>query len=180
MPLRFRKLPRAQPLATLHDPGHRESRVVVQDRSQHAAEEVEGRDVAITERFRRLSRIRLDEAAIRMWQIHTEIMQPDLPARDVAVSFAKIRLRVTRTMAQRHEHLVRSRRCFRYILPHDRIAARKSPFIPETFENPLRRGALLLEDPAIRLEDRVDPRRLRAQLLRCRSFTPPVARRNRI
>ena len=61
--------------------------------------------MAITEGFRCLGRIRPDEAAVRMRQIHAEVMEPDLLARDVTVSFAKIRLRVTRTMAQRHKHL---------------------------------------------------------------------------
>ena len=83
-------------------------------------------------------------AAVRVRQIHTKVMEPDLLACDVAIRFAKIRLGgtsqrfqqakpvgmarggVTRTMAQRHEHLAGAQRCLRHILTHNRIPAGKS------------------------------------------------------
>src|SRR3954469_18033364 len=180
MALQFGEHVRTQALATLHDPRHREAGVVIQDRSRHAAEKTEGRDMTVAEGFRCLSRIRFDEAAVRMRQVHAKVVEPYLPARDEAIGLAKIRLSVTRAMAQRHEHLARSQRRRRHIFPHNRIAAGKSPLIPETLKYPLRRVALLLVHPAIGLEEGVDPRRLRAQLLRGRPLTPPVAGRNRI
>src|ERR1035437_3027679 len=135
--------------------------------------------MAVAEGFRRLGRIRFDEAAVRMRQIHAKVMEPDLLARDVAIRLAKIRLGVTRTMAQRHKHLAGSRRCLGHILTHNRIAAGKSPFSSKTLENPLRRVALLLVHAAVFFKDGVDPRHLRAEFLRSRPFAPPVAGRNR-
>jgi hypothetical protein len=43
MALQFGEHRRAQPLATLHDPRHREAGVVIQDRSRHAAEKTRPR-----------------------------------------------------------------------------------------------------------------------------------------
>ncbi|MBG0791933.1 hypothetical protein IYY11_00180 [Methylocystis sp. H62] len=66
-------------------------------------------------------------------------MKADLFAGDVAVRLAKIRLRLSRAMAQGNEHLARTQKGTRHILAHDRVAAGKSLFIPQTIENPLRR-----------------------------------------
>ena len=93
---------------------------------RHTAEKVEGRYVAIAKGFRRLRRIGFDKATVRVRQVHTQIMKPDLLARDIAIRLAKIRLRVARTMAQRHEHLTRPLRCLRHILAHDGVAAREA------------------------------------------------------
>ena len=53
-------------------------------------------------------------------------MEPDFLARDIAIRLAKIRLGVTRAMAQWDEHLAGALRRLRHILPYDRVAARKS------------------------------------------------------
>jgi hypothetical protein len=58
---------------------------------------------------------------------------------DVPIRLAKIRLRMTWTMAQRHEHLPRPQHLRRSILPHDRVAAAKALFVPQPLENPMRR-----------------------------------------
>lgn len=90
--------------------GHREPGVVIQNRLRHAAEKIEGRYMAIAKGFRRLSRIRLLEAAVRVRKIHAKIMEANLLACDVTVRFAKIRLGVTRTMVQGHKHLAAAQR----------------------------------------------------------------------
>ncbi len=82
-------------------------------------------------------------------------------------------------MAQRHEHLATAQSCLRYVLAHNRIAAGKSPFIPQPIENPLRRVPLLLVNAAVALKDRVDPGHVRPELLGNRPLTTPVAGRNR-
>ena len=99
MALQFREHLRAQPLSALHDLGHREPGVVIQDRLRHAAEKLKGCNMTVTEGFRRLSGICFDEAAVRVRQIHAKVMEPDFLARYVAIRFAKIRLGVARTMA---------------------------------------------------------------------------------
>ena len=55
--------------------------------------------------FSGLGRIGLDEAAVRVRQVHAKIMEPALLARDIRICLAKIRLRVARSIAQWHEHL---------------------------------------------------------------------------
>jgi hypothetical protein len=53
-------------------------------------------------------------------------MEANLLAADVPIRLAKIRLRMTWTMAQRHEHLPRPQHLRRSILTHDRVAAAKA------------------------------------------------------
>ena len=129
--------------------------------------------------FRRLGRIGFDEATVGVRQIHAKIMEPDLLAADVTIGFAKVRLGMTRTVAQWHEHLAVAQRCLRHVLPYNRIAAGKSLFVTQPLEDPAGRMALLLVDAAIAFKDRVDPRHARPELLRNRAFLPPVAGRDR-
>src|SRR5271157_4913042 len=63
--------------------------------------------MAIAKGFRCFGRIRLDETAIRVRQIHAKIMEPNLLATNVPVRLAKIRLRVAWAMAQWHENPMR-------------------------------------------------------------------------
>jgi hypothetical protein len=49
--------PRPLALAVAADLGHRDLEIVVEDRPRHAAEEGEGRDMAVQEGFRGLGRI---------------------------------------------------------------------------------------------------------------------------
>lgn len=60
-------------------------------------------------------------------------------------------------MAERNKHLARPRQGLRHILPHDRVAAGKPLFVPQTFENPLRRMTRLLVNAPVVLQDIVDP-----------------------
>src|SRR6202022_4761416 len=59
------------------------------------------------------------------------------------------------------------------------LAARKSFFISQPFENPLRCVALLFVHAPVVFKDLVDPRHKRTKLLRSWPLTPPIARRNR-
>ena len=136
--------------------------------------------MAVAESLSRLGRIGLDKAAVRVRQIHAKVMEPHLLARDIAVRLAKIRLRLTRAMAQGNEHLAGVQQGTRYILPHDRVAAEKPLFISQAFENPLRRMALFFVHAPVVFQDLVDPRHIRTKLLRHGPFAPPIARWNRI
>jgi len=122
--------------------------------------------MAIAKSFRRFGRIRLDETAVRVRQIHAKIMEANLLAADVPIRLAKIRLRMTWTMAQRHEHLPRPQHLRRYILTHDRVATGKPSLVPQPLENPMRRVPLLLVNAAVAFKNGVDPRHIRPQLLR--------------
>jgi hypothetical protein len=89
------------------------------------------------------------------------------------------RLRMARTMAQRYKHLPPPQHCLRDILAHDRVAARKPLLVPQPFKNPMRRMALLLVNLAVAFKNGINPRHMRPKLLRYRTFTPAIARRNR-
>src|SRR6202022_4418419 len=112
--------------------------------------------------FRRFGRIRLDETAVRVRQIHAKIMEANLLAADVPIRLAKIRLRMTWTMAQWHEHLPRPQHLRRYILTHDRVATAKALFVPQPLENPMRHVPLFLVNAAVAFKNGVDPRHISA------------------
>src|ERR1700732_1062788 len=135
--------------------------------------------MALAKGFSGLGRIALDEAAIRVRQVHAKIMEPDLLARDIRIRLAKIRLRVARSMAQWHEHLASAERRPCHVLAYNRVSAGKPFLDPQPLENPMRRVALLLVDTSVIFQDLVDPRHVRTELLRCRPLPPPIARRNR-
>ena len=99
-------------------------------RLRHAAEEIECRHMAIAKGFRCFGRIRLDETAIRVRQIHAKIMEPNLLATNIPVRLAKIRLRVAWAMAQWHEHLPPPKHRLCHIPAHDRVATSKPLLIP--------------------------------------------------
>jgi hypothetical protein len=66
-------------------------------------------------------------------------MEPHLPARDIRIRLAEIRLAVAGPMAQRHEHLAAPQRRRCHILPHDRVAAGIAFLSPQPLKNPPRR-----------------------------------------
>ena len=177
--LQFRKHLRAQALSTLDDPGHCKARVIVQDRLWYTAKKSKCRHMAVAKGFRRLGRIGLDEAAIRVRQIHAKIMEPDLLAADVTIGFAKIRLRLTRPVAQRHKHLPRPQHGRCHILAHNRISARISPLFAQPLKNAKGRMTLLLVNATVAFKNQINPRNMHFELLRSRSLTASVARWNR-
>src|SRR5450759_3104203 len=134
--------------------------------------------MAVAKGFSRLGWIGFDETAIRVRQIHAKIMEPDLLTRDIAIRLAKISLRVTRAMAQWHEHLAGAQHRLSPIFAHDRVSAGKSFFVPQPLENPMRRVALLFVHAPVVFQDLVDPRHIRTKLLRLWPLAPPIARRN--
>src|ERR1700731_1763769 len=134
--------------------------------------------MAIAKGFRCFGRIRLDKTAIRVRQIHAKIMKAPLLATDVPVRFAEICLRMTRTMAQWHEHLPRPQHRRRHILTHDRVAAGEPLLVPQPLENPRRRVPLFLVNVAVAFKNGVNPRHIRSKLLRYGPLAPPIPRRN--
>ena len=85
---------------------------------------------------------------------------------------------MTRTMAQRHEHLPRPQHCGRDILSHNRVAAGKPLFVPQPLKNPMRRVPLFLVNLAVAFKNGVNPRHKGSKLLRCGPLAPPISRRN--
>ena len=114
--------------------------------------------MAVEKSLRRLRRIGLDEAGVRVRQVEAEHMQLHPHAADDRDAFAEIDLRVTRRMRERHEDLPRPRSRQAHIILHHRIAAGKAVLVPKTFENPLRRVPLLGWRRLVGVEDRVDHR----------------------
>ena len=121
--------------------------------------------MAVAKSLGRFSGIGFDETAVRVWQVHAKIMEPDFLARDIAVRLTEISLGVAGTMAQRHEHLAGALHRLGDILAHDRVSAGESFFLPQPVENPMRGVALLLMNAAIVLQDLVDPCHVRTKLL---------------
>ena len=88
-----------------------------------------------------------------------------LLATDVPIRLAKIRLRMTWTMAQWHEHLPRPQHLRRDILTHDRVATAKALFVPQPLESPIRRVTLFLVNAAVAFKNGVNPRHKRPSFL---------------
>src|SRR6202040_2489282 len=95
-------------LAVAENAHHRDFEIIVQNRQRYAAEKGKCRDVPVKKSFRRLRRIGLDEAGVRMRQVEAEHMQLHAYAADDAKAFAEIDLRMARRMGQWHEDLARS------------------------------------------------------------------------
>ena len=135
---------RALTLAVAKDARHRDLGVVVEDRLRYAAEELEGSDMAVTERFRRLGRIASHEDRVRVRQIHRQKMDLAFHAADHAECLAEVDLGMPRRMHQRHEHLLAPLAPTRYVILHDRDLAREPVLVAQPFENALGRMPLLL------------------------------------
>src|SRR5450830_489750 len=130
---------RALPLAITEDAGHRDLGVVIQNRLWNPAEECERPNVAVTEGFRRLSRIADHKAGIRVRQVKSEEVDLALYAPDDADGFTKVCLSMPRRMHQRHEHLLSPLTPAGHIILHNRDAACEAVFVPKPFEDPFRR-----------------------------------------
>src|ERR1700724_278551 len=112
-------------LAVAQNARHRDFEIIVQNRQRYAAEKGKCRDVPVKKRFRRLRRIGLDEAGVRMRQVEAEHMQLRPYAADDANAFAEVDLLMARRMGQRHEGLARPGAGDPHVILHDRIAAGK-------------------------------------------------------
>src|SRR3984893_5485217 len=130
-------------LAVAENAHHRDFEIIVQNRQRYAAEKGKCRDVPVKKSFRRLRRIGLDEAGVRMRQVEAEHMQLYPYAADDTNAFAEVDLRMARRMGQRHEDLARPAAGDPNVILHYGITAAKAVLDPQPFENPLRRVPLL-------------------------------------
>jgi hypothetical protein len=177
--LQLAEHPGPLPPAIAQDTGDGELGVVVQNRPRHAAEEGEGRIVAIAKRFRRLRRIGLHEAAIAVRQVHgKEVDLPLHPTND-GNRFAEVDLCVTRIVPQRHEHLLLPPAALVHVVLHDRDPAGITVLVAQPLEDPLRGVPLLRRPSFIFLQDAVDDPDERIQLRPHRRLAPPISRRHR-
>src|SRR3977135_4063503 len=125
-------------LAVAENARHRDFEIIVQNRQRYAAEKGKCRDVLVKKSFRRLRRIGLDEAGVRMRQGGAEHMQLHPITADDANAFAEVDLRMATRMGQRHEDLARPAAGDPNIILHYGITAGKTVFATHTFENTLR------------------------------------------
>ena len=122
---------------------HRDARVVIEHRQRDAAKEAEGRDVPVQERLRRLARIGLHEAGVRLRQVQAEEVNLLPHPADHRDRLAEVHLSVTRRMRQRHEGLPAPRPAEPHMVLHHRVAAGKAVLVTKALEDPLRRMTLL-------------------------------------
>jgi len=158
---------------------HRDLGVVVEERERHAAEEGEGRDMAVQEGLRGFPRVGLHEAGVRLRQVQAEEVDLLANAPDPHQRFPEIHLAVTWRMGQRHERLPCLRSADPHVILHNRVATREAMLVPEPLENPLGRVPLLHRRIAIRLQDRVDHRQQWPQLRLLGRLRARVPRRQR-
>ena len=165
-------------LAVAADLGHRDRRVVVQNRQRHAAKEAESRHVTVEERLRRLLGIGLHEAGIRLRQVQAEEMDLLAHPTDHCDSLAKIHLRVARRVSQGHEGLPPSCPADPHVILHDGVAAREPMLVTKPLEDPLGRVTLLHRRRPVSLQNGIDDGNVRPQLRLLRRLRPRVAGRH--
>src|SRR5215831_5057325 len=97
---------RALPLAVTKNASHCDLGVVIQDRPRNTTKECECPRVPVAERFRRLRRKRHYKTGVRVRQVECQEVDLAFHPADDPDRFTKVRLRVTRLVRQRHEHLL--------------------------------------------------------------------------
>ena len=105
--------------------------------------------------FRRRSWIGAHEASVAVRKRHDEEMRPMLHPGDECICLAKVRLSMAWRMRQRHEHLPVATAPFANVILDDGLSAREAMLIAKTFEDPLRRVALLTMDPSTRIRSMI-------------------------
>jgi hypothetical protein len=168
------------PRAVRQDARHKALVVVVENRPGNAAEEGKGRIVTVQPGFRRRRRVGSNETRVAVRKRHDEEMRAMQDAGDDRIRLAKIRLGMTRSMRQRHEHLPQTKAPFANVILHDGLLARKAMFVAKTLEDPLRRVPLLAVNRAVFFQNAVDDCRERRQLRALRRLAAPIARRFRM
>src|SRR5215469_531762 len=98
---------RSQPPAVAQDARHCQLGVVIQDRTRHAAEEVEADPMTITEGLAALRRIGLHQTAVAVRQVHREEVDLALHSANNRERFTEVDLSMSRIVPQGHEHLAR-------------------------------------------------------------------------
>ena len=171
--------PRALARAVAEDARHRQARVVVQHAPRHAAEEGERRVVPVAERLRRLGRVGLHEAGVRVRQVEAEEVDLPLLAADHRHRLAEVGLPVPGRMHQGHEHLPPPQPPLPDVVLHDRLAAGEAVLGPQPLEDAPRRVPLLARPLPVLLQDPVDDAGEPIELGPRRRLAAPVARRHR-
>jgi hypothetical protein len=156
MGLQLAEHPHALAHPVAQDARHRQLGIVVQDRARHLAEEREGTIVPVAERFGGLRRIGLHKTSIAVRQVHRKKVDLALDPGDLRQRLAKIHLRVTGIVPQRHKHLAVLQPVHPHVVPDNGDPAAVAVLVTKPFEDPLRRVPLLPRASLIRCQDRLD------------------------
>src|SRR6516225_4831177 len=149
--------------------------VVVEDRARHLAEKTKRRIVPIAERFGGFLRIGPDETGVAVRQVHRKKVDLAFDPRDLCQSLAKIHLRMTGIVLQRHKHLALLQTSPPNVVPDYGDPARVAVLVAKPLKDPLRGMPLLSRPPLIRRQDPVDDPGKRVQLRARRRPPPPIA-----
>ena len=118
-------------------------------------------------------------AGVAVRQVEGEEVRLLFNAADHHHGLAKVSLRMTRRMAQRHEHLATPALLFAHVILDDPIAAREAMLVAEPLKDPLGRMALLAVPSLILDQPLVDDGGKSVQLGPLDRRRPAVARRHR-
>ena len=112
--------------------------------------------MAVAEGLRRLTRIGLHKARVRMRQAQRQKVDFAFHPADDGQRFAKICLSMAGRMDQRDEHLPLTLSDAADVVLHNRNPAREAMLVTKALEDPLRRVTLLLRTVLILFQDPVD------------------------
>jgi hypothetical protein len=111
--------------------------------------------VPITECFGRLLRIGLYKARVAVRQVHRKEVDLAFRPGDLCQRLAKINLRMSRIVPQRHEHLAMPQPVRPHVVLNDGDPASVAVLVANPFEDPLCRVPLLLGPRLVRRQDRI-------------------------
>src|SRR5271165_3957835 len=167
------------PRPIAQDAGHRQLRIVVEDRLRYAAEEAECGVVPVAKRFGGFRRIGLHKAGVAMRQVDGKEVDLALYPGNLRHRLAKVRLRMAGIMPQRYEDLELPQSARQHVVLNNGDPAGIAVLVAKPLEDPLR-GMPLLPRPALILrQDTVDDPGERIQLRTRRRPAPPVPGRYR-
>src|SRR5438105_483637 len=159
--------PLSRPIA--QDAGHRQLRVVVEDRLRYAAEETERGVVPVTKRFGGLLRIGLHEAGVAVRQVDRKEVDLALDPGDLRLRLTKIRLHMARIVPQRYEHLTLPQPARQHLGYCPRI----DPKLPRRFPSAQTLDLYGVPNPSIKLHYlHPPPSAVTQRATCCRNFTP--------
>src|SRR3979411_753951 len=96
------------------------------------------------------------KTGVRVRKVKSEEVDLALDATDNSDGFTKVYLSMSRTMLQRHEHLLSPPMPAGHIILHNRDAACETVFVPKPLETPLRGMLLLLRTRLVVQENAID------------------------
>src|SRR5690606_21364666 len=138
--------------AVRQDLCHQASVIIIDDRLRNRAEEGKGMDMAVDPGFGHRRGIGPDIAGIAMRQVQNEEMSFLLNTTTPDLRLAKIGLRMTRRMRQRHKYFLPTLLPLPNVILDDRVTAGEPAFLAEPVEYPLCRVPLFARHMAIRLK----------------------------